>query len=72
MLLAPISDELRDAIESNGFNPYQLQQKTGVTHTSINRFLTGGRGLHFEAIDALADFLQLELSRKGKRAKRDE
>ena len=49
---------------------YQIAQETGVHQATLSRFMSGERGLSQEAIDALAEFFDLELvprrTRKGR------
>ena len=56
-----VSEELRKAIKSCGFNFKQIETETGVDRSSIARFTAGERGLHSDAIDKLAQFFQLRL-----------
>lgn len=63
------SDQVRAAIEGCGISRYLLAQETGVTESSLSRFVARGDGLSMANLDKLADFLRFSLEVKGLRAK---
>jgi plasmid maintenance system antidote protein VapI len=61
---SPISDLLRKTIVESGVPYLVLQRETGVTRTSIMRFVRGELRLRLDSADALAAYFDLELKRK--------
>lgn len=61
MRSTPVSTRLRDAIDTCGHSRYRLSRETGVTESTLSRFMAGKSGLNLEAVDALSAFLGLEL-----------
>ncbi len=64
-----ISSQLRSLIESSGYSRYRIAQETGVDAAVLCHFVAGRRGMSLESIDALGEYLGLELvsRRKSKR-----
>lgn len=61
-----LSDQLRSAIETSGKSRYRISKETGLSEPTLSRFMSGERGLTLTAIDTLADYLDLSLTRGGK------
>jgi transcriptional regulator with XRE-family HTH domain len=68
-----LSDQMRNLIESSGVTRYRMAQETGVSESTLSYFVNGKRGLSMEALDAIGEFLDLEIvirghsSQKGRR-----
>jgi transcriptional regulator with XRE-family HTH domain len=62
-----VSNRIRKAIEAADVTRYRIAQETGIEQSALSRFMTGERGLSQEAIDALAEFFDLELVPRQKR-----
>jgi len=63
-----ISESLRAAVQAaldRGITRYVVAKGSGVDHTALSRFLVGGRDLRVSTVDALADYLGLELAPKN-------
>lgn len=56
-----VSERLRQRIETCQWSRYELAKQTGVTQSSLSRFIHGQGNLSLDAVDALAVFLELEL-----------
>lgn len=66
-----LSDALRAAIEKAGVSRYQIAKETGITQSSLSRFVASGRGLSIDAADKLCEYLDLEIvERQKKRSSR--
>ena len=65
----PMSERLKDAIETSGVTRYRISQETGIEESALSRFMSGKRGLSMEAIDRLLEYLNLEVVEKSKRRK---
>lgn len=64
-----LSDQIRQAVATCGKSRYQIFKATGIDQATLSRFLSGERGLEMSTLDALADYLNLDLKstkRKGK------
>ena len=62
-----VSETLRAALkaaETSGVTRYRISKETGVDHTNLTRFLRERRDVRVSTVDALADFLGLELAPK--------
>ena len=57
----PVSDQLRDLIDSCGMTRYAIWKATGIEQSQLSRFMHGERGLSMTAIDALGELLDLEV-----------
>lgn len=65
-----ISETLRDAIQRHESTPAEIARATGVDKGRLSRFIRGQRSLTLPAVDALAQYLDLVLATKGRRARR--
>jgi len=66
----PLSDQIRQAVESSGISQYRLSKEVQIGKTSLSRFMRGERGLTLKALDRLADFLELEIVVRPKRRRK--
>jgi len=68
----PLSDEIRQAVDSCGQTRYAISKATGIGQDTLSRFMSGQRGLPMKTLDRLADYLGLHIAtekpgqRKGK------
>ena len=58
------SDQIRRLIETSGYSRYAICKATGLDNGAMSHFLAKHRGLSLDSLDALADFLVLEVVRK--------
>ena len=66
----PICDEIRRAIAASDKSRYRLWQETGISQSHLSQFMARTKGLSIEALERLADCLDLEIITRGvKRAK---
>jgi len=64
----PISEALRAAVKTaleRGVTRYRIAKDAGLDHTALSRFLAQGRDVRVSTVDALADYLGLELRPKS-------
>jgi hypothetical protein len=67
-----LTDQLRQAIDGSGLTRYEIAKQTGIDESALAKFYNGHRGLSMEALNALGEFLQLQITlgrkpdRKGK------
>ena len=64
-----LSDQLRRAIETAGRTRYKLAQETGIDQAVLSRFMHRKGGMLIDAIDRLAEALDLELVPRQKAKK---
>ena len=67
---APLTEQLRQAVLTCGETRYAISKATGVSQVTLSRFVHGERGLSMEAMDALGQYLGLELVARRRLAKR--
>ena len=61
--LAPtISEQLREVIHQRGLTAYKVAKDAGLSHTIVQRFLDGDRGLKLDSADKIARTLRLRLT----------
>jgi transcriptional regulator with XRE-family HTH domain len=56
-----LTDQVRQAIDACGLTRYRLAQFTGVSQPTLSRFMSGERGISLDALDTLAQFLQITI-----------
>lgn len=61
-----LTDQLRQAIDDSGLTRYRIAQETGVSESTLAQFYNGHRGLSMEAMNALGEFLELEIIMRRK------
>jgi transcriptional regulator with XRE-family HTH domain len=67
--MKPLSEQLREAIEKSPMSRYELSKKSGVSQSSLSKFVLGQRpGLSFDAMDRIGKVLELRLVGKQKRS----
>ena len=70
MTIMAVYDDLREAINASGKTRYRLWQETGLSQAHLSQFMAGTKGLSVEAIEKLAQCLDLEIvARPAKRTK---
>lgn len=62
-----LSHQLRQAIKESGISRYEIAKATGVSQSTLSKFVLGRRGISVEAMDAVGLFLGLELSQPKKK-----
>jgi transcriptional regulator with XRE-family HTH domain len=56
------SDQVRRAVEASGLTRYRIWQETGIDQSTLSKFVTGKAALSMEALDKLADLLDLNVT----------
>lgn len=56
-----LTDQIRQAIENCGVSRYEIAKCTGIDESALAKFFNGHRGLSMEALNALGEFLELEI-----------
>jgi transcriptional regulator with XRE-family HTH domain len=63
--MKPLSEQLRDAIETAGITRYELSKRTGVSECSLSKFVLRQRpGLSFDSLDRIGQELGLVIAKK--------
>lgn len=58
------SDEVRAAVEADGRPRSEIARATGLSESTLSRFMTGERGLTMNALDVLAAHLGLHVTKR--------
>jgi len=60
-----LSEQLRDAIEKADVSRYEISKATGVSQSTLSKFVLGTRpGLSFDAMDRVGEYLGLVIVKK--------
>jgi len=63
-------DEIRRAIKAGDKTRYRLSQETSIPQSQLSRLMTGEKGLSFEAMERLAEALDLEIIIRPKKPRK--
>ncbi len=69
-----LSDQLRREILAADVSRYEISRETGISESTLSRFVTGERGISVEAMDAIGLYLGLAIvrpTRKKRPSKRE-
>ena len=70
MVMSKILDAIREAITTGDKSRYRIWKDTGISESHLSKLMRGERGLSIEAVERLAEYLDLEIViRKRKRSK---
>jgi transcriptional regulator with XRE-family HTH domain len=68
--MRPLSEQLRDAIEKAGVSRYEISKATGVSQSTLSKFILRQRpGLSFDAMDRIGKYLGLVIVKKPTKQK---
>lgn len=56
-----ILDAICEAIETSNKSRYRIAKETGISQAQLSRVMSGERGLSIDALERLADYLELEI-----------
>jgi transcriptional regulator with XRE-family HTH domain len=66
--MRPLSEQLRDAIEKAGVSRYEISKATGVSESTLSKFVLRQRpGLSFDALDRVGKYLGLVIVKQPKK-----
>lgn len=68
--MAPILDDIRQAIKVSGKTRYRISKDTGISEGQLSELMAGTKGLSIEAMERLAHYLGLEIVARPKRSKK--
>jgi transcriptional regulator with XRE-family HTH domain len=60
-----LGDQVREAVRQSGLSQYRLSQLLGIGMPHLSRFLSGHAGLSMDALDRLAELLDLNITGPG-------
>ncbi|MCE9591144.1 MAG: helix-turn-helix domain-containing protein [Planctomycetes bacterium] len=60
--MSRIVKAMQAAIIASGQTRYAISKQTGIDQAHLSRFMTGEKGLSFDAMERLADCLGLEIT----------
>ena len=61
-----LGDQIRELVESSEHSRYAICKATGIDKGAMSHFIAGHRGLSLESLDALGNFLNLQVVHKPK------
>jgi len=56
-----LGDQIRNAVDRCGQSRYAISKATGISQSTLTRFMSGERGLPMKTLDRLADYLDLNI-----------
>ena len=59
---ATVSEQLRWYLKHCGVSTYRLERETGISNSTISRFIRGERGMGWHAVDVLGKRLGLQIT----------
>ncbi len=59
---AKLSDQIRRAVDDCGRTRDRISMETGISQSTLSRFMSGERGLPTDTLDLLADDLDLNIT----------
>jgi transcriptional regulator with XRE-family HTH domain len=65
-----LTDQLRQAIDDSELTRYRIAKETGISESALAQFYNGHRGLSMDALNALGEFLELQITLGRKPAKK--
>ena len=65
--MSKLLNQIREAIEAGDKTRYRLSKETSIPQSQLSRFMTGEKGLSFDAMERLAEALGLEIIIRPKR-----
>jgi DNA-binding phage protein len=60
-----ITDQLKAAIKASGLTHYRIAKDAGLKATSVDRFMSGQRGLNIDTAAKICAALNLELRKRN-------
>lgn len=67
--MGKVFDEIRAAILKSGKTRYRIAKDIGIGQPQLSRLMSGECGVSVEALERLADYLELEIIIRPKRQK---
>lgn len=56
-----MSEQVRQAVAHCGQSQYAVGKATGISASTLSRFMSGERGIPMKTLDRLADYLDLNI-----------
>lgn len=60
-----LSDQIRKAVADSGLSHYRLSLESGLSKSVLSRFLSGGKAVSSDTLDAIARVLRVSIDAKG-------
>jgi len=70
MTMSQILDSIKAAIQASDESLNHIAHETGVSVSALSRLMSGERGLSVESVEAVAEYLGLEISIRPKRLRK--
>ncbi len=59
--MSKLLNAIEEAIKASDKSRYRIAQETGIDEGRLSRFMSGETGLSVEAVETLADYLDIEI-----------
>ena len=69
--MSKVLNEIRKAIKSGGISRYALSKATGIDQAQLSKLMSGQGGLSIASLEKLAKHLNLEITIRPKRRKKE-
>ena len=56
-----LTEQVRRAIAESGISRYRIARETGIAESTLSNFMADKRGFSLASLDALGDFLELDI-----------
>ena len=70
--MSEIRKAIREAVEADERSRYRLAKETGISEPMLCLFMQGKRGMTLDRLELLADHLNLEITIRPRRRKKDQ
>jgi transcriptional regulator with XRE-family HTH domain len=60
-----LSDQVRKAVADSGLTQYRLSLESGLSKSILSRFLSGGKAVSSDTLDAISQVLRISTVAKG-------
>ena len=69
-VMGHVLDDIRKAINGSDKSRYRIWKETGITQAQLSKLMHGERGLSIEALERLAENLELEIVIRPKKRRK--
>lgn len=69
--MSQVLNQMRRAIRASGASHYRISKDVGVSESLLSRFMSGERRLSLKLLERLADYLELDVTLRPKRRRKE-
>jgi plasmid maintenance system antidote protein VapI len=71
LVMSKILDAIREAIDKGDTSRYRIWKDLGISQGHLSKLMRGDRGLSIEAAERLVEYLNLEITIRQKKRKKE-